>query len=652
MKCLFRCAQLRCLTGRRPYSFASDLHALLSSFENQGTRPQKSELRTFHKDVPHASTISLIRRYKALQKTEDVLLPEETAILFIQRLLREDKFDAAATVLLNYDLNRSVTLAVSSLQGSDKSAYTQGLFKAFLSVDQAGLANQLLAECGYTKKQQQSMRNLIAVQQSIHSSSNLTKTETEICRHNEGKFDDASLLLLTQRAIDLGDTSYATALIDRYPHPKAIHILLQALPSEAYAIYTKLKVPLLPETWPIVINAATTTSQLQRLSPNEPFLIARKALSLDIEYASELIQSLDPTQAARIVLLLDEPTPINKYPDPVGLLEAYLQKVSESTVRQYHTYPFSKLLQVFQAIDQRNVDIPPSLQSTMTLHVLHRPPSEILEFMRLKMLTFKSIRGLVNHLLRASRLQTQDVSTQFFVDVLQLDRPATETYELYLMILQSLAHSDQCYPFLKATRQLSPRPDDMSHLIRSLAHHDRHDLILYLMQHYTMTYDIYARYITRMSTQSLPVALRAFRMMRKKFKPRERLLQNMALRIASNEQMPDSRAFRYLTLLISIARSHRIPFDRVFLSSLLRAVLLRQGLGASSTRVAYLLDRSAMMAGKSRSLAQQHDELLSVLGQWKQMAKESPGMSDSRPRRLRELIDGIGLRSSVIRNPK
>lgn len=444
-------------------------------------------------------------------------------------------------------------------------------------------------------------------------------------------------------------------------------------------------------------------------------LIARKAIALPgcFEFSVSLSNKLSNAQLASLIyswitilsslpgLHIHIAKALGNADSPAEVIDCFLQNVTLQTKHARHNFPIQLLTCFMTSIEQSNVAVPAETQHIIALHFLHRPQSELLELVKLKFISLDCIRGVLNHHLKVLRysnamaLRVEDddaesrldlllskdeqvqlsnnqqllnytqIESSVFSEVLKVlnkDRPQPSLYALYEHVLRSLI---QLQPPQVAMEYLSdaailgydPTSDLVSTMVRTLSRLEENKaLILHLMRHYdanTMTYDTFARYISRNCKRSVPTALEAFKIMEKRgFRPGPRLLQNMALRIAANPALTDSRAFRYLNLILGLAKKYAIPFDRVFLSALLRVVVLRQGLAASPTRVEYLLRHVRRLSTTSPITACLEQELLDILERWQLQAKIDPSMvspGSSRPKRLRTAIETLGSRRTVRR---
>lgn len=229
-----------------------------------------------------------------------------------------------------------------------------------------------------------------------------------------------------------------------------------------------------------------------------------------------------------------------------------------------------------------------------------------------------------------------------------------ETFDHILRNLLMLSSAGPALDFLKHTRTAYNLPPELgTHTIRALSHEPRNAKHIFaLLRAYPtgiMTYDTFARYISRISSTSPVGAMAMFQLLLEKgLKPRRRLLQNLMLGISENTDISEMRAFRYLARVLKVAGLVGLAIDRVFLAGLLRVVLVRQGLGAATARLSWILKLSARVARQERTKTGRHEDLVDVLRKWQVHEQRSGGAGNKRPKRLREVIESMSARRTVI----
>lgn len=229
-------------------------------------------------------------------------------------------------------------------------------------------------------------------------------------------------------------------------------------------------------------------------------------------------------------------------------------------------------------------------------------------------------------------------------------------YENIVRNLSQLSSGKLATRFLQIawTNGIALPPDLAPHVIRALSRNPANSKhITQLLRLYpttVMTYEVYARYISRVSSTAPVVAMATLDLMlRKGLVVRRRLVQNLMTGISQCTDVPESRAFRYLTRVLRVSSDAGIEVDRVVLASLLRVVLVRQGLGAATSRISWLLRMSARLDRREgQSWPGRHETLVGILRKWHVHERTRGASSGSlRPKQLRQEIDAMALRDTV-----
>ncbi|CCG80509.1 protein of unknown function [Taphrina deformans PYCC 5710] len=204
---------------------------------------------------------------------------------------------------------------------------------------------------------------------------------------------------------------------------------------------------------------------------------------------------------------------------------------------------------------------------------------------------------------------------------------------------------------------LQPHPELAQYIIRRLSRNtasSRHiSQLLHLYPATVVTYEIYARYISRTASTAPATAMATLDLLLKKgLSVRRRLVQNLMSGISECTTISESRAFRYLGRVRAIAADAGQDLDRIKVASLLRVVLIRQGLGAATARINWLLGMSARLQRRARRTTPtptRHEELVQILRKWHVHERTRGGGAGSlRPKRLREVLDAMTARRTVI----
>lgn len=223
-------------------------------------------------------------------------------------------------------------------------------------------------------------------------------------------------------------------------------------------------------------------------------------------------------------------------------------------------------------------------------------------------------------------------------NLLQLSSGTLVTQVLAKTWHHGIQPSQDLAPYI--IRRLSLNPANSKHIWR----------LLRLYPTEIMTYDIYARYISRISSTT-PVAAMATLdlMLSKGLSVRRRLVQNLMTGISGCTTISESRAFRYLMRVLKISTDTGLELDRVKLASILRVVLVRQGLGAATARISWILKLSAKLSETEKQTPLRHEELVQILRKWHVHERTRGGGSGTlRPKKLREVINVMTARRTVI----
>lgn len=402
------------------------------------------------------------------------------------------------------------------------------------------------------------------------------------------------------------------------------------------------------------------------------------------------------------------------------VLERFLQLVKQSTAGNYTAYPMQNLMVILGSLDRVDHQIPAHIMDKLGKHILHRPSHQLLQFLELSRPDHKFIRGIVNHHLRVLRIvdtnasqsteklshQSHDlphdttameqddeeacrpgnlpayianherIDPKVFAEIIitlhtrsRSEEDLAEICKFQALIMHSLSQlhdTSILLSYLERTKRadILPTPILAANMIRSLAQRPHNiSTITYLLATFPthiMTYDVFARYISRISFAMPASAMQLLRLLvKRKLTPKRRLLQNVMLGISESTAISEGRSFKYLAMVLALSKSLAISIDRVFLASLLRVVLIRQGLGAATRRLGWLLSMSSKLSSNStytygKHISISHQELLEVLRKW-HIYERSRGVEERtgivgprRPKRLRELVESLASRRTVI----
>lgn len=379
------------------------------------------------------------------------------------------------------------------------------------------------------------------------------------------------------------------------------------------------------------------------------------------------------------------------------MVAQFSQLIRKATSNRREDYSAAAFFLVLRALNVVMNEIPSHLEAHIREHVMHFPAAYLLRFSLLRTTTIRSLLPIVNHHLRLLRLSMSspeqkqvDIprndsqlgnfspeskvplieSSIFHTLVLTLWKrqrrvnPPESIFVLYESILYSLIQLPQ--PFLALSFIFNTRTGGIEMqekhgkvVIRALAIGNRQSAIYKLFTHYPLSvlpYDTYARHISRISSSSPAYAMALLRLLiGKGEQPRPRLLQNLMTGISESLMISTGRAFRYLEELSKLRASLNYPNDRFQLAAFVRVVLLRQGLGAATSRITWLLNHSRRLAQRRSSnvAIARHLELDDIVRKWRlyqQRTSRQPRSSDGerkRPKQLASFLRKLGERRSL-----
>jgi hypothetical protein len=697
------------LCGKRPYSFAREIESVLAAFNvdtnvASSSPASSAALASFHQKVVNSQiTISeLASEYRSFQRHRVVrTLPLLTCKLFLRRLLEDLQAGLATQILLAYELNDTVNLVADVLQDMkpyDQKTYLVMLCAELRRLSQHGIAKQICTATGHSPTAMEQLLN--CHEASVHHdvfralSKQLFRSST---------LDGYTVLVLCKRMVASGKLQEASSLVSQSPMAHhAVRFLLKRLSShDATSLFTKLVKDESADydlpTWRIALDACDLQQVYHQLSPaTDPAIrtmiadrAARSLATITISHnialaiaaagssaetlgalVSQWMLSLPPTLTVNAHdSVLQQLIDVLLQGDPQHLSD-FLIAFADSNAQQ----STAALYAVLKVVDMTDYEIPFHVEHKLTRHMLNKSAEEAALYMSLRKTSRRAMQALVNHHLRQHRLQKED--GQYFATMLHLllrmrvDPAAiNDLYRLCILQLIQLRPPALALSLLNTFTPLGLTPDlkTSAAIVRRLAQSGYYDTVLRLLECSTpapkpvltkaagVQRNIFARFILHTASREPKVSMRALQLMRQKgFTPSAFLLESMALRLARFQNLPGTRSpvtnavlFHYLTRVMALATKlgYRTGASIGFATSLVRLVLLRQGLGASKARKSYTLRRA------QHSIPQKDfEELMSILRKWRawtrQTARGTPdGLSEQdarkRPRELRELLHKV-----------
>ncbi|ORY73893.1 hypothetical protein BCR37DRAFT_384609 [Protomyces lactucae-debilis] len=692
------------IAKKRPYSFAKEIESVLAAFNVDTGTPISSPassaaLASFHKKVinTRVPTGELANEYRSFQRHSTIrALPLLTCKLFLRRLLADLQVRLAVQVLLAYDLNDSVNLVTDVLHGLqiyEQRTFLVMLFSELRRLSQHGIAKQICAATGYSPSAMSQLTDQHEQVADIETFQVLSKR-----LFGTSTLDGWTVLVLCKQLLQSELLAEAESLVTRHPQAHhAVRFLVERLPRpRAAALFVSLaeEADYDLHTWRVALGACDE-HQLQSLAESAKSLdikllvaesTARHTNTLPISYTMATTLSLISSETKALGSLFaswlhTSPATIAHNPHEAAMQAILRNLADEDTqhlsdlllgfaeaIQQHST---ASLYAVLRLVEDMPYDLPFHVEHKLTRHVLNKPADEAALYFALRKTSKRAMHAVVNHHLRAHRLGAED--GQFFGSLLLLSKrlgieasALQSVFDLCIMQLIEVRPPTLALSLLRTCEalEISPALDSIAKLMRVLTRNRYYDIVLHLL---TMSMpnsgtaltkalkvqrNIFARFILHTASKDATVSMRALREMRRKgFVPSAFLLQSMALRLASHRYIPGSSVpcsssvlFRYISRIIRLAGTlgYKSGGNRGFASSLVRLVLLRQGLGASKERIKYTL-------GRSRKSLQQQDfeELMRILRQWRALTEHSAGSTNmaakerlarQRPRELRHLL--------------